>query len=121
MTNNIFTYGVTDIIRRLGQDTQPGGRHTSDRWRINHINDLIAGSNFPEPLPLRERAGDGVTSQVQPRSRWIASAVENWFDGLLPASAIDAADRAGQLAAANDMDNRAHHLQLVDAGQGDAA
>lgn len=121
MANNIYTYGVTDIIRRLGQDTQPGGRSTSDRWRINHINDLIASSEFPEPLPLSEHGTGQLTRKVQQRSRWPLIAVDNWFDGLLPASALDAADRAQMLAAANDMDGRAHHLQLVRSGQGDAA
>lgn len=124
MAANIFTYGVRDIIRRLGQEHRPGGGLTSDNWRIRYVEDLIADSGFPQPVPFRDRAAK-LTREVQPRSRWLVEAVDSWFDGLMPASAVEAKDRAAQTSAANDMDDRAMHLQLVKtghlAGEGAAA
>ncbi len=113
-----FTYGVTDIIRRLGQEYRPGGALTSDAWRLGHIADLVTHNNFPEPLPLPKRADPRAICQ---RSRWIAVAVDDWFTGLLPTSAARADERAAFNAAANDMDRRANHLQLVTTHHGDAA
>lgn len=113
MANPIFTYGVTDIIRRLGQEYRPGGGHTSDTWRINHIADLINDSHFPQAIPLPGRV---MPRGICQRSRWIAAAVDEWFIGLLPASAAQANERAAIAAAANDMDSRANHLQLVRSG-----
>lgn len=98
-----FTYGLTDIMRRLGQ---PGH---GDRWQVNYVTRLIAGAGFPPPLPLAR--GARLFAEVKAASRWNQRAVDRWFEdraGPESASAAIAELRAGEQA----MDDRARRLAL---------
>jgi hypothetical protein len=97
-----FTYGLADNMRRLGQE------HRSHRWQIAYATLLIASEGFPAPLPLP--SGDGLTSDVKPRSRWAQDSVDRWFDDRTPPGATDAIDRQAARDAGDVMDQRAAAL-----------
>jgi hypothetical protein len=114
------TYGVGDIVRRLGQE-QHGTRVRSLNWQLGYIRDLIAQARFPQPLPLpiRDRATGTRTlsADVHRGSRWPRQLVDQWFEDLLPPGA-GAADAAEQRAGEAIMDERARALGLhmIDGG-----
>lgn len=115
------TYGVGDLMRRLGQEYR-GTRPRTLTWQLNYLRDLIANADFPTPLPLRIRErGSGtirLTDQVQRASRWQRRAVDQWFDDQLPPGAA-AADTAERRAGETIMDERALAigLRMVDGGR----
>jgi len=114
------TYGVGDIIRRLGQDYY-GTRPRSITWQLAYLRDLIAQASFPQPLPLpiRDRVSGGriLTSDVHRTSRWPRCAVDQWFEDLLPPGSA-AGDAAEQRAGDAIMDARAASLglRMIDGG-----
>lgn len=114
------TYGVGDIVRRLGQE-QHGTRARSLNWQLAYIRDLIAQARFPQPLPLpaRDRATGkrSLSGDVHRGSRWPRHLVDQWFEDLLPPGAA-AADVAEQRAGEAIMDERARALGLhmIDGG-----
>lgn len=116
------TYGVGDIVRRLGQE-QHGTRPRSLAWQITYISDLIATCAFPPPLPLRVRDRTtglhAMTTDVQRTSRWQRAAVDQWFEGQLPPDTADAVGAAEQRAGEAIMDERARQigLHMVDGGR----
>lgn len=94
-----FTYGLADNMRRLGQE------HRSLRWQMAYATLLIASEGFPAPLPVK--SGDGLTSDVKPRSRWAQDSVDRWFDDRTPPGTTDAVDRQAARDAGDLMDARA--------------
>lgn len=77
------TYDVAAIARRLGVDRR------SRPWQVRYVAKLIEERGFPKPLPTM--LGDAVTEDIKPTwSRWIREAVDAWFDGQLPPSAVAA-------------------------------
>lgn len=108
------TYGVGDIIRRLGQDYY-GTRPRSITWQLAYLRDLIAKANFPQPLPVpvRERATGARTlsADVHRISRWPRHTVDQWFEDLLPPGS-GAGDADDQRAGDAIMDARAASLGL---------
>jgi hypothetical protein len=94
-----FTYGLADNMRRFGQEHRP------TRWQIDYLTRLIATEGFPAPLPLP--AGEGLTHEVKPRSRWQQDSVDRWFDDRTPPGTSDAVDRQAARAAGDVMDARA--------------
>jgi len=113
------TYGVGDIVRRLGQE-QHGTRARSITWQLAYIRDLIAQARFPQPLPLpvRDRATGAriLSADVHRGSRWPRALVDQWFDDLLPPGT--SGDAAEQRAGEAIMDERARQLGLhmIDGG-----
>ncbi|QUM73321.1 hypothetical protein [Sphingopyxis granuli] len=113
------TYGVGDIVRRLGQE-QSGTRPRSLAWQLAYIRDLIAQARFPQPLPLpvRDRATGtrSLSADVHRASRWPRALVDQWFDDLLPPGT--SGDAAEQRAGEAIMDERARQLglHLIDGG-----
>lgn len=110
-----FTYGVRDIILRLGQEKHPNGRVSSAPWRRKHIAALIKNAGFPHPLP----SGSRLT--VCNRSRWLREAVDQWFEGQNTPEGLAAAHAAAAREAAADMDGRAGNLKLIQGGRAHAA
>lgn len=84
------TYDIGAITRRMGVDRR------SRPWQVRYLTRLIAERGFPKPLPTMY--GAAVTDEIKPTwSRWVREAVDAWFDGQLPPSAlaaISAAERA---------------------------
>lgn len=113
------TYGVGDIVRRLGQE-QHGTRARSITWQLAYIRDLVAQARFPQPLPLpvRDRATGtrSLSADVHRGSRWPRALVDQWFDDLLPPGT--SSDAAEQRAGEAIMDERARQLglHLIDGG-----
>lgn len=113
------TYGVGDIVRRLGQE-QHGTRARSIAWQLAYIRDLIAQARFPQPLPLpvRDRAtGTRILSaDVHRGSRWPRALVDQWFEDLLPPGT--GGDPTEQRVGEAIMDERARQLGLhmIDGG-----
>lgn len=113
------TYGVGDIVRRLGQE-QHGSRARSINWQLAYIRDLVAQARFPQPLPLpvRDRATGtrNLSADVLRGSRWPRALVDQWFDDLLPPGT--SGDAAEQRAGEAIMDERARQLGLhmIDGG-----
>lgn len=112
MRTQHYTYGLFDVVRRLGRDKWPGGRATSNDWRSGHVNGLIANAGFPKPLP--DHTGSRI---VNARSRWQLEPVDCWFDGETPADALGHANPADLALHAADMDNRATNLRVVQGGR----
>lgn len=81
-----------------------------------YIQGLIDEYSFPRPFP-REARGGTLTTAVSDKSRWPRHAVDQWLSDWLPPDAAAAAERAKMAAAANTMDGRAMHLQLVKGGR----
>jgi hypothetical protein len=107
----VYTYGLMEVTARLGQE----GRST--RWLVAYIGRLIGAHGFPAPLPLQ--LGEQLRTDVCPRSRWSAAAVDAWFDSQLPPGAAGI-DAAAERAAADDMDARAFAfgpLRMIDGGR----
>ena len=104
-----FTYSLGDVQARLGQQDR------STRWLLGYIVNLIGRHGFPAPLPLQH--GDKVDCTPRGKSRWTATAVDAWFDAMLPCG--NGASAAAERAAASDMDARAAALglQLLDGGK----
>lgn len=113
------TYGVGDIVRRLGQE-QHGTRARSIAWQLAYIRDLIAQTRFPQPLPLpvRDRATGtrSLSADVHRGSRWPRALVDQWFEDLLPPGT--GGDPIEQRAGEAIMDERARQLGLhmIDGG-----
>lgn len=113
------TYGVGDIVRRLGQE-QHGSRVRSIAWQLAYIRDLIAQARFPQPLPLpvRDRATGtrSLSADVHRGSRWPRALVDQWFEDLLPPGT--GGDPIEQRAGEAIMDERARQLGLhmIDGG-----
>lgn len=113
------TYGVGDIVRRLGQE-QHGTRARSIAWQLAYIRDLIAQARFPQPLPLpvRDRATGtrSLSADVHRGSRWPRALVDQWFEDLLPPGT--GGDPIEQRAGEAIMDERARQLGLhmIDGG-----
>lgn len=99
-----FTYGLSAIIRRLGQTYGRKGAERSERWQIDYVTALIDGSGFPPPLPLMR--GGRLCVTVQAGSQWPVAAVEAWFEQFMPPDG-DPTEAIRERAAANDMDSAA--------------
>jgi hypothetical protein len=115
------TYGLGDLMRRLGQ-VEHRGRARSTAWQIDYLRGLIADCSFPAPLPLRIRDRDTratrMTTDVQRASRWLRAAVDQWFEDQLPPG-TGSGDVAEQRAGEQIMDERAAAigLRMVDGGR----
>lgn len=99
-----LTYGLGDVVALLGQSIGPRGPRT-DHWSIAHVEGMIAGYGFPEPLPVPAHG-----ASVRSASRWQRQAVDHWFLDRLPPEAAAADDKAAAAGAADDMDSAAAQL-----------
>lgn len=101
---SIFTYGLGDIMRRLGQD----GR--SARWQLRFIASLIDEEDFPAGLP-NMRGGRLIRTPII-STRWHRTPVDEWFMGRVDPDAAEAVERAARIEAARVMDARAASIGL---------
>lgn len=102
-----FTYGLGDIIARLGQQHGRGGASRTPAWQTRYLATLIADAGFPAPLPAMR--GGRLVRAVMLSSRWPIAAVDAWFAGFMPPDG-DPADAIAERAAADEMDRAARDL-----------
>lgn len=104
-----FTYGLDDLMKRLGQTAGHGITRT-ERWQLRFIERLIEQHAFPAPLPLL--TGVDLTSAPRRKSRWQQAAVDLWFDERTPPAAREAEDRGARIEGEREMDARASAIGL---------
>lgn len=103
-----FTYGLGELMRRLGQDRDHAGRERSPRWQAAYVTALIDSHGFPAPFPFIR--GGRLIATVHRDSRWPVDAVDAWLDDWTPPGATSAAERDARNQAAAAMDQAAHDL-----------
>jgi hypothetical protein len=91
------------IARRAGRSEK------SATWLINYVRMLIANEHFPPALPYfglnaEKRKGLGI------HSRWLRSAVDAWFDGLMPPHLVLVANDRGSARDGLLLDQRAEEI-----------
>jgi hypothetical protein len=90
------------IAGRLGRSDR------SQHWVVRHVERLIDGEAFPKPLPDyragRKRAG------INNHSRWLRTAVDAWFDGLIPPHLVPVVESRQAANDAARLDQRAAEL-----------
>lgn len=99
-----FTYGLTDIMRRLGQDAH------DTRWQLRYAAALIDRFNFPAPLPLAK--GETITEEVKAASKWRRAPVDQWFEDRGGPDSTTGEEAAALRAGSEIMDRRAQDLAL---------
>jgi len=97
---------------------QMGVHHFSAQKLVRYVAMLVAGHNFPPPLPALNQQRAKLITDVCPQSIWRRAAVQAWLDDLLPAAASDTLERQARAAAAADMDAAASNLRCIDGGKG---
>ena len=112
-TARTFTWGLGEIIRRLGQE-RIGERERSTRWRIGYLSKMVA-AGFPKPLPVL--IGDTLTDEVCAKSRWPIAEVEAWFENRTPPGGTSASEVEARRAGESDMDDRAAQIGRAIAGR----
>jgi hypothetical protein len=82
---------------------------------LAYVRGLIATHDFPLPFPRLKKGA--LVRDVSDKSRWPRVAVDTWLADFLPPDATAALDAAALQAAAETMDARAGHLQLIKGGK----